>query len=811
MRIAPFILSALITIGLIFALGHKWGAVPPFGKFLSPQQGFWQNADPISKDYNAQLQLPALTGKVDVWLDERMVPHIFADNLADAYYVEGYLHAKDRLWQMELQTRAAAGRLSEVLGTATIHYDRMQRRKGMVFAAENSLAVMEKDPITKEAVDAYTAGINAYIKQLDDAHLPVEYKLLDYKPEAWTPLKCALLLKYMADDLAGYANDIEYTNACRLFGAADAALMYPNVADSLNPIIPIGTKYPAPAVKAVAPPDSVIESVKHLLRFKEDKPDLDNGSNNWAVSGSKTRSGAPIICSDPHLGLHLPSLWYEVQIKVKDMNVYGVSLPGAPGVVIGFNDHIGWGVTNAEEDVKDYYLVQLNDGRKQYLFNGKYQPTTLRIEPIIVRGQPTVYDTVAYTHWGPVMYDVAFPQDNGDKRSIAMRWKAHDPSDELQTFLKLNHAKNYDEYVDAIRTYTCPAQNFAFASKDGDIAIWHNGQYPLRWKGQGQYLLPGTDTTFDWQGFIPQDENPHIKNPERGFVSSANQNPTDTTYPYHVIGAYDVFRGKRINEQLSAMSQITTDDMKALQTDNMNLFARAAMPLLLHHLQTGLLDKTQTQVLDIISHWDLTADAQSKGTTIFNLWWGNLENGLWNDDLTGRGDTVALERPMSVTTLQWLLRDTSMHFIDDINTPLHENLSQLVQASFVIAAHIADSLDKRGELAIGVARSTNIMHLARLPALSRMNLRTGGGSHIVNATKKDHGPSWRMVVQLSEHTEAYGIYPGGQSGNPGSPYYDNMVSDWVKGSYYPLHVFDLSSADDPNIRYRLAFAPTSQK
>lgn len=810
MRILAFIISACITMGLIFALGHKWGSTPPMGKLLSPTQGFWQNAVPISKDYNDSLQLTGLKGPVNVYLDERMVPHIFAASLADAYFVEGYLHARDRLWQMELQTRAAAGRLSEVLGSVTVKFDRMQRRKGMVYAAENALRVMNQDPMTKEAVEAYTAGINTYIHQLDDAHLPVEYKLLDYKPEDWTPLKCALLLKYMADDLAGYANDFDYTNAAKLFGQLDADRMYPNRNDSLNPIVPIGTAFPTPAVNAVAPPSTYQDSIKQLLHFKIDKPDPDNGSNNWAVSGRKTRSGAPILCSDPHLGLHLPSLWYEVQIQVQDMNVYGASLPGAPGVVIGFNDHIAWGVTNAEEDVKDYYLVQLNDHGHQYMFNGQYQPTTPRVENIGVRGGATIHDTVAYTHWGPVMFDDNFPQDNGDKRPIAMRWKAHDPSNEIMTFLKLNHARNYDEYVDAIKTFSCPIQNFAFASKDGDIAIWHNGQYPLRWQGQGQYLMPGVDTTFDWQGYIPQDENPHIKNPERGFISSANQNPTDTTYPYHVIGYYDVFRGKRINEQLSQMDQITADDMKALQTDNTNLFARAAIPLLQKHFAPALLNTTQAKYYDLVAHWNLVADAQSQAATIFNLWWENLETAIWDDDLR-HGDSLNIGRPAAVTTLQWLLRDSAMHFVDDNRTPQHENLSQLVQQSFVAAAVKADSLDKAGSLALGLSRGTTIQHLARLPAFSREGLRTGGGRHIINATKEGHGPSWRMVVELTPQTEAYGIYPGGQSGNPGSPYYDNMVSDWVQGRYYPLHVFDAAHADDPNIRYHVTFGPAAAK
>jgi len=203
MRFIPFLIAAVITLALIGALNRKWGSIPPLGKFLSPQEGFWQNAEAISKDYNEELALPGLKGKVEVWLDDRMVPHIFAEQEADAYYAEGFLHARDRLWQMELQTRAAQGRLSEILGPKLLEYDRRQRRLGMGYAAEASAAAMLKDGTTKMMVEAYSAGINAYISTLSYSDLAVEYKLLDYRPEPWSPVKCAALLKYMSYDLAG--------------------------------------------------------------------------------------------------------------------------------------------------------------------------------------------------------------------------------------------------------------------------------------------------------------------------------------------------------------------------------------------------------------------------------------------------------------------------------------------------------------------------------------------------------------------------------------------------------------------------------
>jgi len=803
-----FIISALITLALIFVLNRQWGAIPPLGKFLSPQEGFWQNAEPIGQDLNGTLSLPGLEGRVEVWLDDRMVPHIFGEQEADVYYALGYMHARDRLWQMELQVLASLGRLSGILGPKLLEYDRRQRRMGMGYAAEIAAAEMLKDSTTKIAVEAYTAGVNAYISSLSYSELPLEYKLMGYRPEAWTVVKCGALLKYMSYDLTGRADDLEYTNARRIFGSADFNNMYPDRNDSLDPVIPRGTPFDKPLHNAIAPADSVLQQLAAALHFREDKPDPDNGSNNWAVSGSKTRSGAPILCNDPHLGLSLPSLWYEVQLHTPDMNVYGVSLPGAPGVIIGFNDHIAWGVTNGAEDVKDYYAVQFRNGRRQYLFNGEYRSAQLRVEEIKIRGQQPFYDTVAYTVWGPVMYDNTFHGDVPGQPFLALRWKALDPSNELLTFSKLNHARTYEDYLDALRHFECPAQNFVFASKTGDIALWHNGRFPLRWKDQGKWIMPGSDSTFAWQGYIPWQDNPHTRNPARGFVSSANQQPTDSTYPYYYFGYYDLYRGKRINEQLAAMDQITIQDMKQLQNDNTNLFARAAMPLLSAHMPAQAVTPVQQPYWQQLQQWDLKNDPGSKGATLFFLLWEGLKHRIWDDELMDRKDSLIMVYPQDNASLLWLLRDSAMHFVDDVHTPQQETLSDLVSQTFAQVADSAQKLEQQKRLEWGRFRGTDIRHLTRsLPAFSHMHLYTGGGTHIVNATKATHGPSWRMVVQLGATTEAYGIYPGGQSGNPGSPWYDNSVADWVQGNYYLLHVFDPQQPDDASIKFRMVLEP----
>ena len=320
MRAIPFAISAVITILLIWVLNTKLGSIPPLGKFLSPQQGFWQNAEAADQDFNADLKFPNLKGKVNVYFDDRLVPHVFADNDADLYFVQGYLHAKFRLFQMELQTNYAAGRLCEWLGNnpALIQVDRETRSSGMVYAAENALKEFEADPNSKMICDAYTAGVNAYIENLKESQLPIEYKLLDIKPERWSNLKIALFLKQMSRTLAGEVDDLPLTNEHAYIPFSEFKILYPQVPDSLTPIVPAGTKFPPPGIVPVTPAsaDSLYFGKADTTSVAEIiKQDPDNGSNNWAVAGIKTQTGAPILCNDPHLDLTFPSIWYEMQLN----------------------------------------------------------------------------------------------------------------------------------------------------------------------------------------------------------------------------------------------------------------------------------------------------------------------------------------------------------------------------------------------------------------------------------------------------------------------------------------------------------------
>ncbi len=819
MRIIPFSICLVITAGLIIILNKEWQigdkSLPPIGKFVSPQHGFWQNADPTDKDFNADIKSPTLKDRGEVYFDDRMVPHVFANNEADAYYIQGYLHAKFRLWQMEFETYAAAGRISELIGEKAVNYDRERRRLGMVSAAEKAVAEMEKDSITKAQCDSYTAGVNAYLENMKQSELPVEYKLLNYQPEKWSNLKTALFLKFMTYDLAGYENDFEYTNARSVFGLKDFELMYPIGQDSLDPIVPKGTVYAKPKLEVKIPvsADSLYFNKNDSAEILHDKPNKENGSNNWAVSGKKTKSGKPILCSDPHLGLNFPSIWYEMQISTPEFSAYGVSCPASPGILIGFNDSIAFGETNAERDVRDYYEIKFHDeSMKEYWFNGEWKQTDFRYEHIAVKNKPEVIDTIAYTVFGPVMYDKKFrgarkdgmPGDRTDGKYYAVRWKGNDPSNELMAFNRLDHAKNYKEYSEAIKWMHTPGQNFVFASKNGDVAIWDQGEFPAKWKHQGEFIMPGIDSTYLWQGNIPQDENPHLINPERGFVSSANQLPADpAAYPYYLGGSFPPYRGLIINRFLSKMENISPDDMKKLQTENYNVFAEMAVPLFLKYVKTESFNEQEKKYFGLLKSWNLRDDIGEQGATVFTEAWDYFEKEVWYDDMTKT--TLPMVHPVESVLLEALLKDTAFKFLDDIRTPQKETLSDEITNGFIKAAAALKILESEGRLDWEKAKDTRVMHLAKLAPFSHLHLSTGGGRHCINATSEDHGPSWRMIVSLTDKTEAYGVFPGGESGNPGSPYYDTFVDKWAKGEYYPLWFMNKTETGDKRVKYKMEF------
>ncbi|HMG68827.1 MAG TPA: penicillin acylase family protein, partial [Chitinophagaceae bacterium] len=343
-----------------------------------------------------------------------------------------------------------------------------------------------------------------------------------------------------------------------------------------------------------------------------------------------------------------------------------------------------------------------------------------------------------------------------------------------------------------------------FASKSGDIALWQQGKFPARWNGQGLMIMPGEDSSYMWQGFIPQSENPHAINPAQGYLVSANQRPADTSYPYFIPGNYINARAISINHQLENMQQVTVDDMKRLQNDYFNVTAEDARPLLLKYVRGNDLNADGKKYLNIIRAWDLRASADSKGQTVYQVWWDSLAVEVWQDELMKVPNAVVV--PNQQTLLEALLKDSSFKYVDNVNTPQKETLYDDVTSAFQKASGELAKEEKDGKLDWAKHKDSRIYHLLRQSLMPfSESIPVGGYGDIINATTSTHGPSWRMVVQLTENTEAYGVYPGGQSGNPGSKFYNNFVDTWAKGQYNVLWMMKRTETGDKKVKWTMNF------
>jgi penicillin amidase len=802
MRIFKFLLSLGLTLGLIYILSNPQTIgekkIPEIGDFMNPFSGFWQNAESLTQKLPEQTKIEGFRGKATVVYDDRLVPHIFADNDNDLAFMQGYVTAQHRLWQMEFQTHAIGGRLTEIVGEAALEMDRENRRMGLPQGAKATAEAWKKTK-SYPMLQAYIDGVNAYINNLKPKDYPLEYKLLGYAPEEWTAYKTALFVKAMANTLARQDNDIEATNMLEVLGREHFDFLYPEWFPQQSPVIPAGTKwdFKPVAIPAATPANSAGGLSYNAL--PKQPPFL--GSNNWAVSGDKTLSGNPILCGDPHLNIHLPSIWFEMQLSTARYNTYGVTLPGIPNVIIGFNDNIAWSQTNVGRDILDWYDIEWKDEKRlEYLYDGKYRKAKLIVEEYKIRNGASVFDTIRYTHHGPVVFD-DLTHEKGGK---ALRWFAHDApqGDELGVFVKLAKSRNYSDFVAAIKDYQCPAQNYVFAGKNGDIGLWCQGIYPLKSKEQGRFVLDGTTSESEWKGFIPVEHNPHVYNPLRGFVASANQHSTDPTYPYYYSGRFADYRGRYINGKLEKMNSIKTQDLMDLQNDNFSLFAAEELPLLLAQIDSTQLSKVELAVWKDLKKWNFRYEKDIIVPTFFDIFHDTFYDLLWDEVLQYK-DKFPITTPEDWRTIA-LMRDmpTSSYF-DIISTSKVETFADVAMTAFRRTFKKIDKEYQGKTPTWSDYKQTNIAHLAgkSLAAFGHYNVSVGGNRFAPNAITDKTGPSWRMVVELGEKVKAYGVYPGGQSGNPGSQYYDNFIEHWQTAKYYELTFMKSQKDEIENLLY----------
>jgi penicillin G amidase len=778
----PFF-TTLFTLLFTTLLNISISNLPPLGKFLDPFRGVWQNAETQSMNLPDNLSLSGLQEHVTVRFDKHLIPHITAQNDADLYFAQGYVTAFHRLWQMDFQTYAAAGRVAEIVGSKALNFDRLQRRKGNLYAANNALAQIKKDNTLYNMVQAYVAGVNAYIHSLSYKNLPLEYKLLDYRPESWTPLKVALMMVLMTDDLCGGNESIENTNALHLLGKEKFDFLFPAYFEQTEPVIPQNTPWKFKPVTVKPPP--ILNIPQQLNQIKQAQTNQAGGSNNWAVSGKKTATGTPYLANDPHLVMQLPSIWYGMHLQSPTVNVFGGTIPGLPAVAVGFNESIAWGVTNSARNVKHWHVIDFKDEtREEYHYDNLLLKSQFVTEEIKVKGSDSFYDTVIYTHFGPVVYDAHFPGYEG-QHNLAMKWLGHHPSQELLACYLLNRAKNFEDFEKALQHYDVPSQNFAFAAANNDIAMYVAGRVPVQWQDQGRFIMPGNTAAYEWQDFIPKDHNPKILNPANGYVSSANERTTDKNYPYHYHHYKEEhYRNRRANQVLSQLRAIDEKSMMQLQNDSYNLAAQESLPLLLRHVDTNQLNEEQKIAYETLVSWDYHNEVDQLAPSIFKAWQDQLDDKLWK---SLQSEQWPMPTPCFYRTVEILkYHPNSSHL--DLGDYL--TVGALIHAAFVAGVQALEAWQATHQQPYrwGAYRQVFINHLAKIPSFGLKNIQISGGTYTLNANIGNQGASMRLVVALGTQPKGWFIYPGGQSGNPGSPHYTSFVESWRQGQYIPITI-----------------------
>ena len=661
----------------------------------------------------------------------------------------------------------------------------------MDLAADQCVEGWKKFPKYYQYVERYTDGVNAFIEQLKPKEYPIEYKMLNASPDPWTPKKTALFAKAMALDLCYRNEDIQASNTLNFWGESDFSFLYPAYNPKQTPIIPTKGEIFGEGETHNFP----VGSHLYPIVIEKDIPDEGIGSNNWAVSGAKSTTGKPILANDPHLRLTLPAIWFEMHIQTPEMEAYGVSLPGLPNVIIGFNRNIAWGITNGGHDVLDWYRIEWADETKSaYWLDNEVVDVERKIEEFYMPNGKIFYDTVTYTHWGPLTYE----KRDDEIADLALHWIAvQEPvSAEIATFMELNKAKDYAEYRQAIISFISPISNLIFASNQGDIALTVAGKLPLKKEMQGRFIQDGNKSSNGWDGFIPFNEMPHILNPNQQYIVSANQHSTNPDYPYYYNGSFSDYRGRYLNRKMEEKHNFNLEDMKLLQNDNYSLLAEEGLSALIAHLKEEELGSEQRDLLMDLKGWDYRYEAESQMPTFFELWLDAFQKTLF-DEL---GDQKNIMYPEYWKLIEMLESDSTLTYFDIIKTDKKESKKEVVTLSFSRAYKKFDSLEKKSWK---LSKGTIIEHIANIPGFDSGVLEVGGSRYAPNAISERNGPSWRQIVALGEEPSALGILPGGQSGNPGSPFYDNTIQDWIEGNYYPLHF--------PKSQHELTFEPLSKQ
>jgi penicillin G amidase len=823
-------LLALAAGGALTVLGATGaGSLPAVGRLLSPSVGVWRAAH---DDLPAQAEgtLPGLDAEVTVRYDQRGVPHLFATTTLDAMRALGYVVARDRLFQLELQSRAGEGTLTELVGAVALPADRETRRLGMPRAAERNWAGMDSTSRVARVLRAYAEGINAYRATLSAADYPVEYKLLGRAPRPWRPEYALHLFNRMGYTLASNPGELNLLKARALVGDSAARALFDTDSPVQEPIQPYGAAPRTLAQRVPAPgaPDSAAARLVAALTARQAEPSLlawardpdaaDRearafASNNWAVAPARSATGTALLAGDPHLELTLPSIWYEVHLVVPDsMDVGGVSIPGLPGISIGYTRAFAWSATNTGADVMDFWreTVDNADAPTTYELDGQRVPfADTRIERYRdAAGAVIATDTVYYTHRGPMTRQ--------GTEWLSMRWTVLEAGREIEAFLAGQQAATAGAFLDSMAVYyKAPAQNWIVADTAGTIAIRSTGRYPVRAdSGRGTVVRDGRTRATDWIGDWPVSRYPQAIRPAQGYLASANQQPIDPAAEPLYLGAdpqYETWRALQINRLLRADAAVTPDAMRRYHTDPGSVRAETLAPALVRAARAkaaaGDTSASLAAAAALLGAWDHRYTRDNTAARLFETALQRAATLLY-DELVPQGDSVRVATPTDAQ-LPGLIADSANAWWDRRATPARETRDD------ILAAALASAYDtlvvQYGNPAAtpwtwGKVAPASPNHLLRLAGFAAPYRPVDGGRGTLNPSvgpgvrRANFGASWRMVAEMDRQPRIRAVYPGGQSGNPGSPRYLDRYAMWADGQ--------LDSVRTPRTPQELAAADT---
>lgn len=745
-------------------------------------------------EYSGIEKVNNLKNSVSIYRDNFGIPYVYAESKGDLYFALGYLHAQERLFQMDLNRRAGEGRLSEVLGKKTIPFDKMFRTLELAKIAKKHYD--DFDDETKNILISYANGVNEFIK--NNGHkFTVEFDILGYKPDLWKPENSVLIAKLMAWELnISWWSDIALTHLIQKLGMAKAKEVLPTFDENGPTIIPDGLEN-----YSNVPLDLI--DVDKNFRELIGAFGTHLGSNNWVVNGNKSESGKPIIANDPHLSFSAPGKWYIAVLRSPKLNVEGVTLPGVPGVTIGKNQNISWVLTNVMADDADFYIDKLDSTKTKYFFNNEWHNLEITLDTIEVKDTSDIIFEIKKDYRGPIISDIhpyktMYTNKQQNNADISMRWTALESSTEIKAFSKINSASNWKDFKNGVKYFGTPGQNFVYADVEGNIGYIAGVKLPKRKNNSPSFVYDGTTDENDWIGYVPFNKNPMMYNPKQNFIASAN-NKTVQNYPYHISNLWEPnSRINRIIQFLKSKDKHSEKDFQRYQMDFCSDYSKDIVPYILNAFQNYKnSNDTLKTALKILSEWDYKFLAESQNPTIYAVFYQNLLNNIFKDEM---GEVLFKEyifiANIPYRVVRQLLKENSSSWFDNVNTDKIENRDDIIRQSFIEALNYLEI--RFGNIVnwqwkkLHYVTFRHFFH-GQSSILDKVfdigPYKIGGdGTTIFNTEysftepyRNKLGPSMRYIYDFADPEHFEIILPTGQSGDFYSDHYDDMTEMWLNG------------------------------